>query len=260
MLWKGPSGKYRLLTVVLPLSLGVAVVKGIFHYAGFEPLPRELGSFFPSILTGIIFLLGFLLAGVVADYKESEKLPNDIAASVYAIWQEALMLGGGVGGAAARPLLQKVRAIIPLILNDFFTGGPGRLFALIDSLTADIAALDGLGVAPGYLIRIKNEQANLRRLLGRIRVIKQTDFAPSLYAIIRLIIVIFLVLYFMLAVEPWWGGVLLAGFFSFVLFAIIFLIRDMEDPFDYGSGGATGDEVSLAVLDELQRDIEAGGR
>lgn len=253
-------GRYRLLLSVVPLSVGMALIKGAVHFAGFEFIPREMGAYFPSILTGIIFLLGFLLAGVVADFKESEKIPNDLAASLYVVWQEATMLADGEHAAAARPLLEKCRALIPALRDALYAGTPAAVLPLIDLWTDDCAALDRRGVAPGYLIRIKNEQAALRRLLGRISVIKNTDFAPSLYVVIRLIIGIFITLYFLLVVEPWWGGVLLAWFFSFILFAIIFLIRDMEDPFDYGPRGARGDEVSLIVLDELQRAIEASRR
>lgn len=35
----------------------------------------SLNPLFTGIVTANIFLLGFLIAGVLADYKESEKLP-----------------------------------------------------------------------------------------------------------------------------------------------------------------------------------------
>lgn len=72
------KSKYHLLFSVLPIVILAGVVKTVFHLLGWEVIPKELTTFFPSILTGIIFILGFLLAGVVTDYKESEKIPKEI--------------------------------------------------------------------------------------------------------------------------------------------------------------------------------------
>ena len=36
-----------------------------------------------------MFLIGFILAGTMADYKESEKIPSEVAASLENIYQEA---------------------------------------------------------------------------------------------------------------------------------------------------------------------------
>ena len=79
------KSKYHLLLSVLPVVILVGVFKMGAHLLNWELIPKEMTAFFPSILTGIIFILGFLLAGVVTDYKESEKIPNEIAASLFAL-------------------------------------------------------------------------------------------------------------------------------------------------------------------------------
>ena len=80
LIQKIKKSKYHLIFSVLPLVILAAIIKVTFHLMGWEVIPKELTTFFPSILTGIIFILGFLLAGVVTDYKESERIPNEIAA------------------------------------------------------------------------------------------------------------------------------------------------------------------------------------
>ena len=87
LIQKIKKSKYHLLFSVLPVVLLAGIAKLSAHFLGWEFIPKELTAFFPSILTGIIFILGFLLAGVVTDYKESEKIPNEMVGSLYAIWQ-----------------------------------------------------------------------------------------------------------------------------------------------------------------------------
>lgn len=248
--------KYHILATVLPLTLLVVAVKFAFNFFGLEPMPKELASFFPSVLTGIIFLLGFILAGVVTDFKESEKIPNEIASSIYVIWQEAGIIHKSSGSESAKKLLLKIRSFIPSLKKEFFAGRNRTIFDVINSFSDDFAALDAQGVPPGFTLRMRNEQLNLRKFISRIIVIRETDFAPSLYATVRLIVILFLMIYFLLRIEPFWGGMLIVWFFTFVLFSIMYMIRDMEDPFEYSDGDARPDEISLAVLDQLQEEVE----
>lgn len=132
-----------------------------------------------------------------------------------------------------------------------------HLLKLLDALTADAVLLGKEGATPNYLYRIKVEITNLKRIMNRITVIKTTDFIPSVFICIQAITIIFLSVYCMLSVEPWWGGLILVFIFTFVIFAILNLIKDMEDPFEYdGSGFSKSDEVSLDVLDNLQKELE----
>ena len=250
------NSKYHILATVLPLTLLVMAIKLVFHLIEFEPMPKELASFFPSVLTGIIFLLGFILAGVVTDFKESEKIPNEIASSLYVIWQEGEIIYKTSRSEAAKKLLGKIKSFVPLLKKEFFTERNRAIFDVINSFSDDFAALDAQGVATSFTGRLRNEQLNLRKLLSRVVVIRDTDFAPSLYSTVRLIVALFLIIYFLLHIEPFWGGMLIVWFFTFVLFSIMYMIRDMEDPFEYEDGETRPDEISLAVLDQFQEEVE----
>jgi ABC-type multidrug transport system fused ATPase/permease subunit len=224
---------------------------------GWEIIPKELTTFFPSILTGIIFILGFLLAGVVTDYKESEKIPNDIAASLYSIWQEADFIKNVQNCPSAPGMMIKLKLFIPTLKTEFFLKQNDHLVKLLDALSADVVQLGKEGATPNYLFRMKVEITNLKRIMNRITVIKNTDFIPSVFICIQAITIIFLSVYCLLAIDPWWGGLILVSIFTFVIFAILKLIKDMEDPFEYdGSGYSKSDEVSLGVLDNLQEEFE----
>lgn len=251
------KSKYHLLFSVLPVVILVGAFKVGAHLLDWELIPKEMTSFFPSILTGIIFILGFLLAGVVTDYKESEKIPNELAASLFALWQEADYLRSVANSKSAEIMLTKIKSFIPIFKHDFFILRNGQITQLLDSISDEIIEMGKEGAAPNYVLRMKTEVASLKKTINRITVIKDTDFIPSVFICIKTIAFIFLFVYCLLDVDPWWGGLILVSIFTFVIFSILFLIKDMEDPFGYdGSGELKSDEISLQVLDHLQKEFE----
>ena len=74
----------------MPLVLAVALLKFLSHKLGFEIM--ELNALFTSLVAGTIFLIGFLISGVLSDYKESEKIPGEIASCLEALADEALFM------------------------------------------------------------------------------------------------------------------------------------------------------------------------
>ncbi len=250
------KSKYHLILSVLPFVLMAGGIKIIFHLLGWEVIPKELSTFFPAILTGIIFILGFLLAGVVTDYKESEKMPNDIASSLISIWQEADFIKQVENCPSVEGLMTKLKLFIPTLKEEFFLKQNDHLLKLLDEMSRDVILLGKEGATPNYLLRMKVEISNLKRTINRIMVIKNTDFIPSVYICIQTITIIFLLVYSLLDITPWWGGLILLVIFTFVILSLLKLIKDIEDPFQYdGSGYSKADEVSLTVLDNLQNEL-----
>jgi uncharacterized membrane protein len=49
----------------------VVVAKLLAHYVNWEPI--SLNALFTGIIAANVFLMGFLLSGVLSDYKESER-------------------------------------------------------------------------------------------------------------------------------------------------------------------------------------------
>lgn len=251
------KSKHHLIFSVLPVVIIAGGFKVGAHLLGWEVIPKDMSSFFPSILTGIIFILGFLLAGVVTDYKESEKIPNEIAASLFALWQEADYVKHVSNSKAAENLKSKIKSFIPSLKKDYFILRNDNLQKLLDSFSFDIIEIGKEGIPANYIIRMKTEVASLKKIINRISVIKNTDFIPSVFISIKTIAIVFLIVYCLLIVEPWWVGLILVSIFAFIIFTILFLIKDMEDPFEYdGSDEVKSDEVSLEVLDNLQKELD----
>jgi hypothetical protein len=251
------KSKYQLLYTVLPAVIIVGAIKIAAHFLHWEIIPTSISTFFPSILTGIIFILGFLLAGVVTDYKESEKLPNEIAVSLYSIWQEAEYLRIVSDSQASVSLMKNIKNFIPILKYDFFVLQNDKILTILDNISSDIIKIGQEEAPPPYIARMKNETINLKKYINRIAVIKNTDFIPSVFTTIQVIAVIFLLVFCLLHVEPWWGGLIVVSIFTIVIFSILNLIKDMDDPFEYDeTGEIKSDEVSLEVLDNLQAEFD----
>ncbi len=250
------KSKYHLLFSVLPIVIIFVGLKLGIHLLGWEDIPKENSTFFPSILTGIIFLLGFLLAGVVTDYKESEKIPNELAASLYTLWHEVEYVKHVSNSKYAESLKSKIKNFIPTLKRDYFVLRNDNLEKLLDSFSSDIIEMGKEGVPPNYIVRMKSEITTLKKTINRVSIIKSTDFVPSVFVSIKTIAILFLTVYCLLNVEPWWVGLILVSIFTFIIFSILFLIKDMDDPFEYdGSDDVKSDEVSLEILDNLQKEF-----
>jgi ABC-type multidrug transport system fused ATPase/permease subunit len=250
------KSKYHLLFSVLPIVLIVGCFKVGVHILDWEVIPKEMNSFFPSILAGIIFLLGFLLAGVISDYKESEKIPNELAASLFALWQEADYVRLVSNSKNAKNLMNNIKNFIPSLKSDYFILQNENLQKLLDSFSFDVIEMGKEGVPPNYIIRMKTEIAAIKKTINRISIIKNTDFIPSVFISIKTIAIVFLIVYCLLNIDPWWVGLILVSIFAFIIFSILFLIKDMEDPFEYDESFIIkSDEVSLEVLDNLQKEF-----
>jgi hypothetical protein len=59
--------KWHLSIKIIPLLILIFILKMIFHWNGLEVV--SLSSLFTSLIAGTIFLIGFLINGVISDYK-----------------------------------------------------------------------------------------------------------------------------------------------------------------------------------------------
>lgn len=72
---------------LVPVLLWLFVVKLLLHFMGWECL--TLSPLFTSLIAANTFLIGFLITGIMSDYKEGERIPGELATSLSAIADEA---------------------------------------------------------------------------------------------------------------------------------------------------------------------------
>ena len=98
--------RWGLVARVAPVVAVVALLKVLFHELGWDAV--ELNPLYTGLVAANVFLLGFLLAGTLTDYKESEKLPGDLATSIESIADECSILHQDKGAPAATACMRHV--------------------------------------------------------------------------------------------------------------------------------------------------------
>ena len=78
--------RITVLTRVALVAALITAVKSVVHFLGWEFI--SINPLFSALVASTVFLLGFLLNGVLADFKESEKLPSEIASCLMLIARE----------------------------------------------------------------------------------------------------------------------------------------------------------------------------
>ena len=202
-------------------------------------------------------MLGIILAGVLTDYKESEKIPAEMAASLCSIWeetciQEKYLVQSQKDNTGALLLQKKVYEFVKKIKTDFLTGKPDSIRCLndiLDSFSAEFLSMDSVGTPIPIMTRLRNEQANIRKLLFRIQTIRDTSFAPSLAKMVEAIIFLFTIFLLLLKFDHLINSAILMFFYAFLLTSILFLLNDLDNPFEYNQKAKIrSDEIDFELL------------
>jgi len=244
--------RWRLAISVLPAVALVAVAKTIVTEIGAESI--ELNPLYTGLVAGNIFLLGFLLAGTLSDYKESEKLPVELAASLDSISDEMRIVeaAGGEGTGPARAGLAHVAATVRTVL-DWLYGKQSfdDALARIEGLNAHYRAIEPHTQAT-YVNRIKVEQSAARRMLLRIHNIHETSFIAAGFMVAALTSGLLISVLLFIDVGALATDLILLCTLTFLLGYVLLLIRDLDDPFEYSAEGEDVGSVE-ASLDPLVR-------
>ena len=236
---------------VLPLILLVAFLKLLSHKFGFEVM--ELNAQFTSLVAGTIFLIGFLISGVLSDYKESEKIPNELSASLKSLSDDAYTIWKSKNSQTARELMDFQKTFLDSLMNWFYKKERTKtLLEKLSQMNEYFVELDKAGIIPAYIVKMKNEQNNLRKLILRIDTIRDTDFIGSAYAIVETMGFLTAIGLIVIKIEPFYASLFLTTLVTFLISYMVFLIIDLDNPFDYSSKGETGTEISLKPLHDLE--------
>ena len=240
--------RLRLLRRVSLIALALCGIKVVVYLLNLEVW--NLSGLFASILASVVFLVSFLLSGVLTDFKESEKIPGMISAALETLSLEI----------QAVPAYNPKATINGSLESVFDLGLTMREWLFEKVSTSDVyvchrRAHAEVVFAATFLSsstlqgRLMGEMSTLLLLTNRIKVIRETSFVPLVYWMADLAA-------FLLCV-----GLVLARtsalveslFFLFVIaFLLNFLLRvinDIDNPFSW-SDQNSAEQVCLSVLDE----------
>jgi len=246
--------KWSLVFKTLPFVLGIVILKFLSHIFGYEFL--SLNTLFGAIISANIFLIGFLISGVLSDYKESEKIPGGIASSLEAMADEGYIIYKNKNSQVAADYLKKLAAFnSQLVLWFYKKEKTADLEKQLFGFNDFFLEFEGLTQA-NFIARLKQEQAALRRLITRVHTIRETSFLGTGYAIAEVITFMLVTGFIFIKIDPFYESIFFVSFVSFILIYMIYFIKDLDNPFGYGEESLV-EEVSLKPLLDSQKRLDS---
>ncbi len=242
--------KWMLLLKSLPL-VGIIlaiklVITEVFCFKGFMEL-SEMGI----ILTGGVFLMGFMLAGTMSDYKESEKLPAEIAASFEALAETYINAAASKPKVNLSDVKQSILGLYESIYGWLYKSVETKqLFNSFTSFAKNLQANESEITTSVYL-KILNEMHNVRKTVGRVNYIAKTGFLSSGYALLETLIGLIGLLLMVTVFKSLFAEVVIVFFIMLIYTYMYQLNKDIDDLFEHEAGKAKGAaEVDLFPIDE----------
>jgi hypothetical protein len=238
--------------------VGVLVaLRAILWAAGVEGM--SLSPLTSSIVAGGVFVMGLVIAGTLSDYKDAERAPTDLASGLYAILRECESMNA-VWDKPNLPLLRRrLIAVVTTLRADINAGNTRECQQAIENLSESFLELENTDVPANYIVRLRQEQAAMRKAALRVYHIQREEFLPSAYAMIVSLVVIILAVVLFTNFEGLLQSVVTMGFLSFFFLYLLRLLRVIDKPFKVGHE-RTDDDVSLFLLLEFAVHADAGDK
>jgi predicted membrane chloride channel (bestrophin family) len=237
-------------------SFGFVLLRALISKIGFDIL--EVSPLFSSLVAATVFLLGFLLNGVLSDYKESEKLPGELSTSMYLLAKEIKAIPIHTAGAQIQEELQSIyylcASVIRWIKGEISTDQVMSTYSLTHDHSVKASAWLKDSTLKG---RLMIEMGSILRIINRIEVIRETDFATIVYLLAYAAAGILCVGLTLIKNEQ--TSFYNNGFFlfslSWILIFILHLINDLDNPFGF-SDQSSAEDVDLTILELTQSRLQ----
>ena len=222
--------KWRLMLTTLPVVVVVVLLKWVLEKLGLVGWVDFADV--SAVLAAGAFLIGFMLSGTMADYKESEKLPGELASTLDTLddliavsaWKTEFD-----AAAARRGLVDLAERILEWL---------GRrvpveaVYASIAAMNTHYQAMDKAG-ATAHANRSIVFMNAVRRSVGRIDVVSRTGFLATGYAILEFMVVAIVVLLVASRYKNPVAEYVLVASITLIYVYMLRLIHDVDDPFEY---------------------------
>lgn len=240
--------KYRLFLISVMVAAAVIGAKFILHRLQLETI--ELGSLHSSLISGVIFVLGFLMSATIADYKEAERIPADVASAVENMQEDVRSIAKNYPKFNAAAYDDQLKKVARAFAGDVRNSHSNQARRHISQLTQLNAQLEDAGVPANFIVKLKQQQAMILRQLHRVNYIQRITFIPSATILAWSIVILAIGLLLATEIEPFFGGMILTGGLSFILIYVLQLLNVIRTPFH--DEGKTQDDVSLFLLDRIR--------
>ncbi len=247
--------KRKFILIVLAFVAMILALKEGVDFFNLDII--SIGPFFSPLIAGVVFTIAIILGSVLADYKESEKIPGELAASIKSLYKDTRLIQVKDKEIVAE-MQSHIKDLLHVI-NSNFRQNKWKLTKINEAtsnIDEDIIRLAKMGVAPQFLVKFRIELTNIEKISNRVEIIIETTFIPIAYTIAQLATAMLLSAFIFLKIEPFYEGIVALGGISFLLISLLLLIKDMDNPFEVDKDSyANVDLKILFKLEEYMKNI-----
>jgi hypothetical protein len=241
--------RFRLALLALPAVFAVLVLRYVLQEVfdiGEVATFGEIGS----VITGVTLILGFMLGGVLGDYKESEKLPASVAVALTGFRSTAQsgLLAKDLDASVINARISKVaNAIAGWFVG---TNSEEEMWASLSDFPALIVDLEKAGMASHYVGRLMVLNGEINATLNRVAVVRNTSFVQSGYVLMTILVLVLqgslAIVSFPSPIMSWIAPSVLSLAYAYLWL----LVRDLDNPFGHGEndGKGSGADVDITPL------------
>jgi hypothetical protein len=239
--------------------MGIAVLLLMLTAAHFKLNVITINTLTGTFFGGVFFTISIVFTGAMTDFKEAEKIPGELAVLLKAMHTDAQLISPqGVECVEEKDIVSHIEGLLYTI-NDNIRANhwhKSQLDEETNKINKDILDLWAKGASPSPLMKLRDNLTNIDRLSHRIDYIAYTTGISGAYLICDLSLAAVLII-FVFAKNDWgFGGLLLFALVTFVLTAIVQLIHDIDNPFEYNRN--TVADVDTSVLFKLEHFWKTG--
>ena len=224
--------KWRLLGLTLPWLFTVLAARGGMWYMGY-------GLFTPAtntapIITASVFVAAQLMAGVLSDWKESERAPGLINTSLVSILG-ATLVSASRANASPAPAIAHLEAVLRAII-DYLDGEMSFVELSRAILDAQLGVSASVQTWGGDIRNVLPHFTACQSVLARMEQIEATSFVSVAYGLHDLCSA-FVIL--CCTVSDYGGhaaSFCMLCFFTALFVYLSLLLRDLDSPFTYPKG------------------------
>jgi hypothetical protein len=255
------AAKLRRLRKVRGVFLQVLVLCGIkvtVHYCGLELI--SINQLFSAVVASTIFLLGFLLNGVLTDFKESEKISAELATSLQSLNLEIQAIQVYNQDAQVANALAAVTGLGQSLLDWLKERiSTEQMLARHTQTHAEVvlAAVQIKGDASTLRGRLMKDLAVVLAKVNRVQTIRDTTFVPLVYWMADMAAVLMFAGLVMARTQNLSEAVFFLAVISFIVILLLRLIDDIDNLFGL-SDIRSAENVSIELLEKAVARLRAG--
>ena len=243
---------YRLFLTTLIIAALVVAFKYLFHSFEWEVI--VLGSLHGTVVSGVVFVVGFILSATISDYKEAERIPAEIASAIEDMNEDAKSIHINHPTFDLEGYQAQLVIVAKSFAGDLRNSKSNKARTQLYKLGRLNAVMETKGVPANFIVKLKQQQALLARHLFRVNYIQRITFIPSAAVLAWSIVVLAITLLVLTEIEPFVGGMIVSGAITFILIYVLRLIDIIRTPFHHE--GKTKDDVSLFLIDRTIKHLQ----